>query len=85
MHGTVISVPILPSTCQLPCTDADAPPYAIQLIDGSTHQVSPLLMDDIVAPYHYTSSSSSTIHFPSWLHNSQNVMYLKDDGDYIKW
>ncbi len=61
MRGTVISVPIPSNTSQLPCTDRDAHPYVIQLIDGSTHRVSPLLMDDIVAPYHHNSSSDSTI------------------------
>jgi hypothetical protein len=83
MRGTIISVPVPLNTSQLPSNDADIPPYVIQLIDGSTHRVSPLFMDDIAAPYHTNLSSSSNLHFPSWLHDSQKFMYLKD-GLYIK-
>jgi len=82
MRGTVISVPIPSTTSQLPSSDADCSPYVIRLVDGSIHRVTPLIMDDIVAPYHRSSSSPSLV-FPSWMRDSQKVMYLKD-GVYIK-
>jgi len=80
MRGTVISVPLPLSDCQLPTSADDAPPYIIKLVDGSVHRVSPLLMDDIVAPYH---KSNPGVAFPTWLGNSQKVMYFKD-GVYVK-
>jgi len=82
MRGTVISVPLPLSDCQLPASADDAPPYVIQLVDGSIHRVAPLIMDDIVVPYH-TKSSPHGIAFPSWLGISQKVMFSKD-GTYIK-
>jgi hypothetical protein len=82
MRGTVISVPVPPTPSQLPSSDADSPPYVIRLVDGTTHRFAPLVMDDIVAPYNRLNTDSS-IQFPSWLRDSQKVMYLKD-GLYIK-
>jgi hypothetical protein len=52
------------------------------LVDGTTHRVSPLMMEDIVAPY-YRETNTSSIQFPSWMRESQKVMFLKD-GIYIK-
>jgi hypothetical protein len=82
MRGTVISVPVPSTPSQLPSSDADSPPYVIRLVDGTTHRVSPLMMEDIVAPYHRETNTSS-IQFPSWMRESQKVMFLKD-GVYIK-
>lgn len=45
MRGTIISFPIAPSNAQLPMSDADSPPYAIQLVDGSIHKVSPEFLE----------------------------------------
>jgi hypothetical protein len=70
------------SDCQLPASADDAPPYVIQLVDGSIHRVAPLIMDDIVVPYHMKSSPHG-IAFPSWLGISQKVMFSKD-GTYFK-
>jgi len=82
MRGTVISVPVPNTPSQLPRSDAESPPYVIRLVDGTTHRVSPLMMDDIVAPY-CRDSANPSIQFPSWLRDSQKVMFLKD-GQYVK-
>ena len=82
MRGTVISVPVPATPSQLPSSDADSPPYVIWLVDGTTHRVSPLMMEAIVAPY-IRNSHISSIQFPSWLHASQKVMFLKG-GLYLK-
>jgi hypothetical protein len=80
MRGTVISVPLSPSPSQLPANDTTSSPYIIQLIDGSIHQVSPEYLESITSE---RSSSANKIKFPSWLGNSQKVMYLHD-GIYKK-
>ncbi len=80
MRGTVISVPISSSNAQLPLTDDDAPPYVIRLVDGSVHKVSPEFLMSIVTDH---ISESPKICFPSWLGNSQKVMFLHD-GIYKK-
>jgi hypothetical protein len=80
MRGMVISVPISNSNAQLPMSDNDAPPYVVQLIDGSIHKVSPDFMLSIITE---PSSESNKIRFPSWLGNSQKVMYLHE-GIYKK-
>ena len=82
IRGTVISVPLPLSDCQIPASADDAPPYVIKLVDGSTHRVAPLLMDDIVVSSD-PNVVENRVEFPSWLGNSQKVMYLKD-GTYIK-
>jgi len=79
IRGTVISVPVPSSPSQLPLSSDDSPPYIIQLVDGSIHRVSPLLMEDIVV----TPPPKSGISFPKWLGADQKVMFLKD-GTYSK-
>jgi len=83
MRGTVISVPLPLSDSQLPASAEDAPPNIIQLVDGSVHRVAPIVMDDIVSPVNDCDSSSTCIAFPSWLGQSQKVMFSKD-GTYVK-
>ena len=53
------------------------------MIDGSIHRVAPIIMDDIVTPVNNQDSSSSRIAFPSWLGQSQKVMFSKN-GVYVK-
>jgi hypothetical protein len=80
MRGTVISVPITTSNTQLPTSDQDSPPYIGKLVDGTIHKVSPDFLASIVNDY---SSESYRINFPSWLGNSQKVLFLHD-GVYKK-
>ena len=82
LRGTVISVPVPNTPSQLPCSDADSPPYVIRLVDGSSHRVSPLMMANIV-DQNCIGSNVASIHFPSSLRESQKVMFLKD-GQYVK-
>ncbi len=58
IRGAVISVPIHADSSQLHLHDADAPPYVIHLVDGSTHKVSPDHLASIVNEY---SSNSNEI------------------------
>jgi hypothetical protein len=62
MRGIVISVPLLPSSSQLPLCDTSSPPYTIRLVDGSTHQVSPDFLASIISE---SPTSTHTISFPS--------------------
>jgi hypothetical protein len=78
MRGSVISVPLPLSENQIPLSDQESPPYVIHLVDGSIHQVTYELMEDIVL-----SPSASTLSFPSWMSNNQKVVYLRD-GTYLK-
>ena len=64
MHGSVISIPIPVSGLQLPANDDDAPPFAIQLVDGSTHRISPLNMEVIIHVERSVSGQRS-IAFPT--------------------
>jgi len=82
MRGTVISVPVPNTPSQLPCSDADSPPYVIRLVDRSSHRISPLMMANIV-DQNCIGSNVASIHFPSSLRESQKVMFLKD-GQYVK-
>lgn len=79
MRGIIISVPISSPTAQLPLSDGDALPYTIKLVDGSVHKVSPDFMDAIVS----IPADKQSFTFPSWLGESQKVMYLHN-GTYIK-
>lgn len=80
MRGTVISVPIPSNHSQLLMSDTDASPYVLRLVDGSIHKVS---LDFLASIVDSPSSTSNKIRFPTWLGNSQKVMYLKD-GVYVK-
>jgi hypothetical protein len=80
MKGTVISVPISSNSTQLPLSDSDAPPYVIQLVDGSVHKVSPGILSSMIT---VTNNSEHKTYFPSWLGNGQKVMYLHE-GTYKK-
>ena len=73
MRGTVISVPVLSTTAQIPNSAEDALPYVIKLVDGSNIHVSIIVMDDIavIRPFAKTG-----IAFPTWLGVSQKVMFL---------
>jgi hypothetical protein len=75
MRGIVISVPLPLSSSQLPLNDATSPPYTLPLIDGSIHMVPPDFLASIISEQ---STSTHKIKFPSWLGNSQKVMYLHD-------
>ena len=79
MKGTVISVPLPPSSVQLPLSPDQEAPYVIQLIEGAIIQVSPFLMDDIVDCHDSPSSSP----LPNWIGHKTKVMYLRD-GEYNK-
>jgi hypothetical protein len=75
MRGIVISLPLSPSSSQLPLNDITSSPYTIRLIDGSIHKVSPEYYESIISEQ---PTSAHRIRFPSWLGNSQKVMYLHD-------
>ena len=79
MKGTVISVPLPPSSVQLPLSPDQEAPYIIQFIDGTIIQVSPFLMDDIVDCH----DSPSPSPLPNWIGHKTKVMYLHD-GEYNK-
>ena len=74
MCGSVTSVP-LPSVETLPDNDDLESPYTIQLIDGTSHHVSPRRMDDIVD---LRCATSTTFSLPSWLGSNQKVMFLQN-------
>ena len=79
MRGSVTSVPV-PVDSAVPDTADLETPYTIQLIDGSTFQVSPRRMDDVVD---LRSPANTTFSLPSWLGSNQRVMCLHD-GVYKK-
>lgn len=64
MRGSVISVPLLLLSDTIPASDELESPYIVQLIDGSTHSVSPRQIDDMID---YRSSDTQSFSFPSWL------------------
>jgi hypothetical protein len=80
MRGTVISVPIQALTTQLPFSDNDAPPYVVHLVDGTIHSVSPDFLSSIISN---PLPTSPKFNFPTWLGNTQKVMYLHN-GEYLK-
>ncbi len=80
MRGTVISVSIATSNAQLPTSDTDAPPYVIRLVYGPIHKISHKFLESIVTD---SISASSKIRFPTWLGNTQMVVFMHE-GIYKK-
>jgi hypothetical protein len=80
MCGTFISVPIPACNSCIPTSDTEVSPYVVHLVGGFIHQISPDNMEHFVVSSSY--GQSNTIHFPSWLGNHQQVLYLHE-GVYV--
>ena len=70
----MVSVPLPPTSSQLPTSSETELPYVVQLVGGSIVHIPPTIMDDTVDCHLHLSPSSS---LPTWLGCKKKVMFLQ--------